>query len=59
MRQKIVLRRPAVPKQVILPNSTLFMAKYERMGGKNLPGIIKVRRTKTNGPRKRRVKKRG
>ena len=59
MRQKIVLRRRAVPKHVMLPNGTSFMAKYERMGRKNLPGIIKVRRTKTIGPRKRRVKKRG
>ena len=57
MRQKIVLRRQAVPKQVILPNGTSFMAKYERMSWKNLLGNIRVTRTRTIGPRKRRVRK--
>ena len=57
MRQKIVLRRQAVSKQVILPNGTSFMAKYERMSRKNLLGNIRVTRTRTIGPRKRRVRK--
>ena len=47
----------AVPKQVTLPKTTSFMAKYERMSRKNLPGNIRVTRTRTNGPRKRRVRK--
>ena len=59
MRQKIVFRRQTVPKQVILPNGTSFMAKCERMGRKNLPGIIRVTRTRTTGSRIRRTKKRG
>ena len=57
MRQKIVLRRRAVPKQVTLPNGTLFMAKYERMSRKTLPRNKTVTRTGTIGPRKRRVRK--
>ena len=53
MRQKIVSRREAVPKQVTLPNGTSFTAKYKRMSRKNLPGNIRVTRTRTIGPQKK------
>ena len=55
--KNIVLRRRAAPKQGTLPNGTSFMAKYERMSRKNLPGNIRVTRKRTIGPRKRRVRK--
>ena len=57
MRQKIVLRRRAVPKQVTLPNGTSFMAMYERMSRKKLPGNIRVTKTRIIGPQKRRFRK--
>ena len=57
MRQKIILRQQAVSKQVTLPNGTSFMAQYERMSRKNLPGNIRAPRIRTIGPRKRRVRK--
>ena len=57
MRQKIVLRRRAVPKQVTLPNGTSFMAMYERMSTKKLPGNIRVTKTRIIGPQKRRFRK--
>ena len=57
MRQKIVLRRRAVPLNITLPNGTSFVARYERIGRKNLPGNIGVTRTRTIGPRKRCTRK--
>ena len=62
MRQKILLGRRAVPKRVRLPNSTSFVARYERISRKSLPGNIRITKTRTIGPRnkrKTRVKKRG
>ena len=57
MRQKILLRRRAVPLLVTLPNGTPFAARYERISRKKLPGNIRVSRTRTIGPRKSRTKK--
>ena len=57
MRQKIVLRRRAVPKQVTLPNGTSFMAMYERMSRKKLPGNIRVTKTRIIGSQKKRFRK--
>ena len=57
MRQKIVLRRRAVPLNVTLPNGTSFAARYERISRKNLPGNKRVTNTRTVGPRKRRTRK--
>ena len=51
MRQKILLGRRAVPKRVRLPDGTSFVARYERISRKNLPGNIKVTKTRTIGPR--------
>ena len=40
MRDKIVLRKRAVPKVVTLPNGTAFSARYERISRKQLPRNI-------------------
>ena len=53
IRQKIVLRRRAVPANVTLPNGRAFVARYKRIGRKNLPGNIRVTRTRTIGPQKK------
>ena len=47
MREKIVLGRRAVPKRVILPGGTSFVARYERINRSSLPGNIRVTRTRT------------
>ena len=52
MRQKIVLRRHAVPLNVTLPNGTSFAARYERISKKNLSGNIRVTNARTIDPRK-------
>ena len=57
MRQKIVLRRGAVPLNVIFPNGTSFAARYERISKKTLPDNIRITRTRTIGPQKRRTRK--
>ena len=56
MRQKIVLRRRAVPLHITLPNGTSFAARYKRISRNNLPGNIRVIRTHNIGPPKRRTK---
>ena len=61
MRQKILLGRRAVPKRVRLPNGTSFVARYERISRKSLPGNIRITKTRTIGPknkRKTRINKR-
>ena len=57
MRQKPVLRRRAVPLNVTLLNGTTFPARYERTSSKNLPVNIRITRTRTIGPQKRRTRK--
>ena len=52
MRQKIVLRRRAVPSNITLPNGTSFAARYERVSKKNLPGNIRVTNARIISPRK-------
>ena len=57
MRQKILLGRRAIPKQVRLPHGTSFVARYEIISRKNLPGNIRVTETRTIGLRnKRKIK---
>ena len=51
MREKIVLGRRAVPARVRLPNGTSFIARYKRISRKNLPGNIRVTKTRTVGPK--------
>ena len=51
MKQKIVLKKRAVPLRVNLPNGTSFVARYERISRKNLPWNIRVSRQRTIGPR--------
>ena len=53
MRQKIVLRRRAVPLHITLPNGTSFAARYKRVSRNNLPGNIRVIRTQNIGPPKK------
>ena len=54
MIEKIVLGRRAVPKRVRFPDGTFFVARYERISRKNLPGTIRVIKTRTGGPKKKR-----
>ena len=54
MRQKIVLGKQPVSLRVNLPNGTSFVARYEKISRKTLPGNISVSRTRTIGPRKKR-----
>ena len=53
MRQKIVIGHRAVLKRVTLPDSTSFVARYERISRENLPGNITVTKKRTVGPRNR------
>ena len=55
MREKIVLGRRAVPKRVRLPDGTSFVARYERISRKSLPGNITVKKTRTVVPRNKRT----
>ena len=57
MRQKIVLRRRAVPLKVTLPNGKFFGARYKRISKKNLPANIRVANAHTIGPRRKRTRK--
>ena len=58
MREKTALLRRPVPVAVNLPNGTSFVSRYERISRKQLPGNIRVSRTRTVGPRnKRKTKK--
>lgn len=43
----ILLRERTVPRKVQLPDGRIFYAKYERIGGTNLPPNVNVRRTYT------------
>ena len=51
MRQKVILRKRTTPKT--LPNGTTFIARYERIGRKQLPINIRVRNARIIGPRNR------
>ena len=53
MRDKILLRRRPVPLVVNLPTGTSFESRYEKISRKQLPGNIRVTRTRTSGPRKK------
>ena len=44
MREKIILRKIATPKIVMLPDGRTFTAQYERISRKNLPSNIRVKR---------------
>ena len=46
---------PCVPKRVRLLDVTSFVARYERISSSNLPGNIRVTRTRTVGPRNKRA----
>ena len=54
MREKTALLRRPVPVAVNLPNGTSFVSRYERISRKQLPGNIRVSRTRTDGPRNKR-----
>lgn len=56
MRKKIVLKRKTTPKVVTLTNGTTFTTRCERIRRKNLPTNIKVKKTRTIGPRTQRKK---
>ena len=53
MRDKILLHRRPVPVALNLPNDTSFVSRYERVSRKQLPGNIRVTRTRTISPRKK------
>ena len=52
--RKIVLGHRAAPKRVRLPDGTTFVARYKRISRINLPGNIRVTKTRTVGPRNKR-----
>ena len=52
MRETIILRRRATPRQVTLPNRESFVARYERTSIGNLPRNVTVRQTRRIGLRK-------
>ena len=54
MKEKIVLHWHAVPVTAKLPNGTSFVSRYKRISRKQLPGNIRVSRTRTIVPRNRR-----
>ena len=51
MREKILLKRTTVPKQVTLPKGTTFTARYERISRKQLPINIHIKNNGRIGPR--------
>ena len=51
MREIIILRRSATPRQIALPNRQTCVARYERTSRQNLPRNVTVRRTRRIGPR--------
>ena len=53
MRDKIVLRKRAVPKVVTLSNGIAFTARYERISRKQLPRNIRVKNVRNIGPRRK------
>ena len=59
MREKIVLRQRTTPKQVTLPNVTVFPARYERISRKQLPINIHVKNARKIGPRNKNNSKMG
>ena len=57
LRNKILLRRLAQPKQVTLPNGRTFLARYERVNRATLYLTnVRIKRTYTRkiGPRRQR-----
>ena len=52
MRDKILLHQRPVPVAVNLYNGTSFASRYKRISRKQLPGNIRVARTRTIGPKK-------
>ena len=57
MKENILLRRRTIPQSVRLPNDASFLARYERVSRRNLPSNVRARRTRTIGPKNRRIKK--
>ena len=43
MREIIILRRSATPRQIALPNRQTCVARYERTSRQNLPRNVTVR----------------
>ena len=54
VKQTIILRKRAAPKQINLPNGRSFTSKWKKISRKQLPINIKVKRNRTNGPRRKR-----
>ena len=52
VKQTIILRKRAAPKQINLPNGRSFTSKWERISRKQLPINIKVKKQRTVGPRR-------
>ena len=52
MREAKILPRRANSQRVQLPNGTSFLARYERIGRKNLPRNITVKQNRKIGPRR-------
>ena len=56
IKDNYAMRKLDVPKRVTLPNGRTFVARYERINGRDLPANIRMRRTYTQraAPRNRR-----
>ena len=51
MRETIILRRSATPRQITLHNGETLVARYERTNRQNLPRNVTVRQTRQTGAR--------
>lgn len=54
VRDEILLRRCVNPKKINLPDGRTFYARYERVGRRNLPTKVTIKKVRTIEPRRRR-----
>ena len=57
MRENMLLRWRTTPQRIRLPNRQSFLAKQERVSGRNLPRDVTIKRTRQIGPRNRWTKR--
>ena len=54
MKKHIILRKRTAPVQITLPNGRSFTSRWERISRKQLPINIRVARSRTIGPKRKR-----
>ena len=54
VKKHVILRKRRAPVQITLPNGRSFTSRWERISRKQLPINIKVAKSRTIGPRRKR-----